>query len=287
MITLKKAAEKDSESLIKIWHICFKDDVSIIQDFLSRGFNSFVAEIDGKAVAALHLINTQMAYNGNTIDGVYLYAAATLPEYRGRGIMGGLIDYANQEAKREGASFCALMPADPSLFNYYRKFGYFDFFKSVNITKSALQLDEICKNVINNTKDLFDNITDLRFNIYNKNNGNILCSTEHIGYAVKMYKHYGGCLITASGGYMICSRVDETQVQIIECACTHKSLPQLISKLRKTLDAQSYVFRLPANTQFFGGDGDIYYSGMLKPLRDEDIFISIINANPYMGLTLD
>lgn len=287
MITFKKAAEKDSGSLIKIWHICFDDDVSIIQDFLSRGFDSFVAEIEGKAVAALHLINTQMAYNGNTIDGVYLYAAATLPKYRGIGIMGGLIDYANQEAKREGASFCALMPADPSLFNYYRKFGYFDFFKSVNVTKSAKQLDEICKNVINNTKDLFDNIADLRFNIYNKNNGNILCSAEQIDYAVKMYKHYGGCLITASGGYMICSRVDETQVQIIECACTHKSLPQLISKLRKKLDAQSYVFRLPANRLFFNGDGDIYYSGMLKPLRDEDIFISIINANPYIGLTLD
>lgn len=287
MITFKKAAEKDSEGLIKIWHICFEDDVSIIQDFLSRGFNPYVAEIDGEAVAALHLINTQMAYNCNTLNGVYLYAAATLPQYRGMGIMGRLIDYADQEAKREGASFCALMPANPSLFDYYRKFGYFDFFKSVNVTKSAVQLDEICKNVINNTKDLFDNITDLRFNIYNKNNGNILCSAEHIDYAVKMYKHYGGCIITASGGYMICSRVDETQVQIIECACTQEALPQLISSLRKMLDAQSYVFRLPANTRFFDDDGEIYYSGMLKPLTHEDIFISMIGNNAYLGLTLD
>lgn len=228
-----------------------------------------------------------MSYNGNTLSGVYLYAAATLPEYRGRGIMTELISYANNDARQNGASFCALMPASRSLFSYYEKSGYFKFFNNANVTKTALQLDEICKNVINNTKYLFDNIADLRFNIYNKNNGNILCGAEHIDYAVKMYKHYGGCLITSCKGYMICRRIDATQVQIIECACTQEDLPQLILRLRNALDAQSYVFRLPANTRLFDGDKEIYCNGMLKPLTDEDIFLEMIGNNAYLGLTLD
>jgi predicted acetyltransferase len=58
----------------------------------------------------------------------YICGAATLPAFRGRGIMGELLSDSFDEMKQRGDSFSSLIPASDSLYSYYERFGYHEFF---------------------------------------------------------------------------------------------------------------------------------------------------------------
>jgi GNAT superfamily N-acetyltransferase len=59
---------------------------------------------------------------GNTFQ--YIYAAATHPDYRSRGLFGELLRFALDTAKDKGYAGSFLHPAEPSLTAYYARFGY-------------------------------------------------------------------------------------------------------------------------------------------------------------------
>jgi len=54
----------------------------------------------------------------------YIYALATHPAFRGRGLAGKLLKYAEKVAKEWGAAGVCTLPADPSLYGFYGKMGY-------------------------------------------------------------------------------------------------------------------------------------------------------------------
>lgn len=60
-----------------------------------------------------------------TLKGLYLCGLATVPEYRGKGLMGDLIEEMNVRAKAMGYSFTCLIPASEGLRKYYSGRGYF------------------------------------------------------------------------------------------------------------------------------------------------------------------
>lgn len=111
-----------TEDLQSLWETVFGDSRSVTQAFFADAFfpdGCFYAEADGKAVAALYLLPV----NTGNLNGFYLYAAATLPAWRGQGIMGNLIREALTFAK--GCSdFVYLCPAEDSLYAYYERFGF-------------------------------------------------------------------------------------------------------------------------------------------------------------------
>ena len=59
---------------------------------------------------------------------LYIYACATLPLYRGQGIMAKLLGTIYEEACREDVAGFFLHAADQQLEKYYRKLGFVDFF---------------------------------------------------------------------------------------------------------------------------------------------------------------
>ncbi|MFR7483481.1 MAG: GNAT family N-acetyltransferase, partial [Eubacterium sp.] len=71
---------------------------------------------DDKPVSMLFLVDC--GYCGK--KGAYVYAVCTLPEFRGRGISGSLIEY----SKSLGYDFLWLIPASESLFCFYSRFGF-------------------------------------------------------------------------------------------------------------------------------------------------------------------
>lgn len=111
-----------TEELKQIWETVFGDSRTVTDSFFENAFfadGCFYAEKNEKAVSALYLLPVTVADK----QGFYLYAAATLPEHRGQGLMGDLI----QEALRYAAScsdFVYLCPAEESLYDYYRRFGF-------------------------------------------------------------------------------------------------------------------------------------------------------------------
>ena len=80
-------------------------------------------EENGKIVSMLFALPCELKTKTETKSVIYIYAAATLQEYRGRGYMARLIEQLNGEGK---ALF--LRPATEGLISFYKKFG----FKAVN-----------------------------------------------------------------------------------------------------------------------------------------------------------
>lgn len=113
--------------LFSLWKTCFHDEDGYIRLFFEREYENcktFAAFEDGEIVSVLYLLDCFISLEGERYDGYYLYAAATKPCCRGKGLMSALIKEAEDFAEHEGRAFIALVPGEESLYGYYERFGF-------------------------------------------------------------------------------------------------------------------------------------------------------------------
>ncbi|MBR6825064.1 MAG: GNAT family N-acetyltransferase [Oscillospiraceae bacterium] len=119
------AKKSDLPQLTKLWQECFGDDPKEIQGFWSAVFDRirvYTATEGPKTVAMACVIPTQFVdEEGESHSCGYVYAVCTAAPFRGRGICKGLLDYIHQNC---GFAYTALVPAQESLFSYYKALGY-------------------------------------------------------------------------------------------------------------------------------------------------------------------
>ena len=123
---LIKEKDKYIPSLINLWHKVFGDETDYIKLFFKDAYfdsECFAEVVDDETVSAFYLLKCVIKCDGKIYRGRYLYAAATLSEYRGKGLMSKLINEALDYAEEEKLDFIALVPADDGLYNYYGRFG--------------------------------------------------------------------------------------------------------------------------------------------------------------------
>lgn len=110
-------------SLRTLWKDTFGDDDAFLDSFFSTAFSpdrSLCTLIEDKVVGMLYWFDC--IHNGQKI--AYLYAVATHKAYRGRGICHSLIDATHHFLKERGYAGVILVPAEPHLFDFYKKQGY-------------------------------------------------------------------------------------------------------------------------------------------------------------------
>lgn len=125
---LIESNEKYIPSLISLWHKAFGDDEEYIKLFFDKAYydcECFAEIVGDEAVSAFYLLKCSIKKDGRMYNGRYLYAAATLPEYRSKGLMSKLIKEALDYGKSKALSFIALVPADDGLYDYYSRFGFY------------------------------------------------------------------------------------------------------------------------------------------------------------------
>ena len=112
--------EKD---LIEIWHKSFGDSIEYIHMFLqwnASGAKIIVYMIEDRPVSVAYLLPLVYRKAGEQdIPCWYLYAAATLPEYRGRGYFGDILNFIKEHVPEP----VILVPAEQSLTRYYERQG--------------------------------------------------------------------------------------------------------------------------------------------------------------------
>ena len=108
----------------RVWQACFSGGEDYVRFFWDECFpmcRGLGREEDGKLAAMLFLLP-------GTLDGrlgaEYVYAVATLPEYRSRGYAAELTQWAAEIARSEGKAALCLCPATESLYDYYGKQGF-------------------------------------------------------------------------------------------------------------------------------------------------------------------
>lgn len=117
------AQNADQQALAALFAESFGDPPAfadgVIEKFAGPG-NVFLAEENGAPAALLCAVPVTL--NGR--PGAYYYGLCTAPAARGKGLMTGLMEWAEGELKRRGAAFAALIPAGPALFGFYAARGF-------------------------------------------------------------------------------------------------------------------------------------------------------------------
>ena len=105
----------------------FADSFGESEEFLDLFFDtaftpsrSRIATEDGRLLASLFWFDCEL--RGSKI--AYIYAISTAKEYRGKGICRALMKSTHSHLKSLGYTAAILVPAEPSLFDFYARLGY-------------------------------------------------------------------------------------------------------------------------------------------------------------------
>lgn len=114
---------KTEEQLKKLWALAFGDSREEIELFFQTAYapqrcRSIV--LDGQVAAALHWLDCE--YRGQKF--AYLYAVATHPDFRNRGLCRKLMEQTHIHLALQGYAGVLLMPAEKELRQMYGKMGY-------------------------------------------------------------------------------------------------------------------------------------------------------------------
>ena len=124
------AQPSDQVGISVLWQEVFGDSRDAVEQFF-RFFprcRSYVIRQQGQLLAMVHALPQTLSPD---VPAAYLYAVATAPEHRGRGLCRRLMDFAQEDLRRQGVALTVLTPATPSLFDFYAKMGYAPVFTRV------------------------------------------------------------------------------------------------------------------------------------------------------------
>jgi len=118
---------KDKWRIADLWQKSFNDSPAYIELFFTRVYrpeNTLVIKRDGLIVSALQMLPYKAKFDDSILPVAYICGACTHPLERGQGLMKTLMRHAKLEMSRRGFALSVLIPAEPSLFDYYRVLGF-------------------------------------------------------------------------------------------------------------------------------------------------------------------
>lgn len=127
MMDIRLSRPGDLGALSEIWNASFPGDEAFADWFLKNVYapeKTLVFEDGGRAAAMLHLLPMRFRTGGLETPAAYVYAVATLPDYRGRGVAAALLEEAAALEKERGTALLMLVPQSAGLFEYYRRQGF-------------------------------------------------------------------------------------------------------------------------------------------------------------------
>lgn len=274
----------DFNGIISLWQEAFGDSEAEIMFFLDKRYkpeNTLIIEEDGKIASMLFLLEGEMSVKGKCYPSYYLYAACTLNEYRGRGYMASLLDFAKETALNRGYYFICLMPGEKSLYDFYEKHGYKAIFKKKLLTvyPDAIKKDSILQ------YEAIDNIEELRSKAFD--NADIFkWNKEALQFAFDHHKFFGGKAFVNRKGYILYSKKDNILV-VKEITFTDDFCSALFHILALEKNVDKLHVHLPVEYESTLGSCKIIDSGMMLAVNEDAEKIMNKISNAYLGLTLD
>ncbi|MCL2487459.1 MAG: GNAT family N-acetyltransferase [Oscillospiraceae bacterium] len=274
-MTVRYAAPADLPAIRTIWLASFPGDTpQAVEHFLAHVFggeNCMLAVVDGQPVSMTFILPAFYHDGGNKRRLQYIYAAATLPEYRGRGIFGALLRQTLRLGENAGLDGSYLRPATPKLVEYYAKFGYTRYFGVIEEWYTAQAVSASAVQAIA-AKD------------YAAERERLLaahCPVPYVSFSepVTGYAASTGTVLSNGTHAALAEPADDGMATIRElCGPAAGRETFLDGVCRHTGAKKLKVFRYaePGETAVF--------NGMLYPFKD---WPPAANPLPYMGLTLE
>ncbi len=265
-MTYRFARKDDIPALARVWENAFPDDSEKeIFTFLKTvrpEEECLLADRDGQVVAMVFMLPACLRTGTSRLPLQYIYAAATLSDFRGQGIFGGLLTAALSVAQQRGCAASFLRPAEPSLRGYYQRFGYEPFFYCRTFTGTAGSQPTAAVSV---------------------SSEEYACRREkRLPETAVLWdsRFMGGTVLLGNDGEAGCAVCDSRDgvLFIRELLCDPEDEETLAASLAAAFGCGTYQCRVPAAR----AEGEPF--GLLRPLTDFDGKNSGI---PYMGLALD
>lgn len=268
--------------------VCFDmkpQEVDYVFDnkYISTEICCAVADEDNgeeKIRCMLFMVPCEMNVNGINVKGHYIYGACTSPQYRHRGLMHSLIEFANGQAKKRGDKFSVLLPANLGLYELYSEMGYRPLFNAVNrfVKKEGLPMLITPVKYIRTPRA--GEVADFRNKICKKYSGTVCYSNDIVEYAIKYALECGGGVVYSEYGYIIYAYNEENNLIVQEFMCEKENLGIMLGLLRKICKSDRLMLRLPPWL-----DNENEGFGMVKAINggiNTDEF-----DNAYLGLVFD
>jgi len=280
--------------LAQIWRICFEEPARPARYFLNNYFrpeNCLIYQFGGKIAAVTYLLPAQIISDGKPVQAHYIYAAATLPQYRGHGYMAALLAGAALIGANRGDQYSVVLPATQELYPLYEKSDYKNFFETDFVSLSLSQLCDFAESgQIGKALFTYQQLNSLRNAQLAGRNGSVLWSSEAFAFAAGMGAVYGDRLVCSRTGdraaYALCRRMDENTCKVMEIMADRKTIRDLAANIISAVPAQTYSFRLPVGQSLFPVQGEKSTFGMMKPIGG-GVTVRPDSDAPYLGLPLD
>jgi hypothetical protein len=237
-------------------------------------------------IAMLHLLPQLIKTHSRDYKAQYLYAAATLPEFRGHGIMRQLMQAAEQDGIENGCEYTVLLPATQSLYKYYSDNGFETAFnvKKAQVTRKELlnlaygSFTLLQKSQNNKTA------AQLRYKYYNNA---VICTEELSSYIAEEWLSTGGKTLQFDEGFIYyIEKGDKVHVKEL-CGAKLQYKSMLATLLQNTIGEQFFFYLNPSVDIFIHTENKKI--AMIKPIinMDDNIRSLIRDNNLYINMMLD
>lgn len=289
----------------RIWRLCFPDDAAeAVGYFFEHRYNPnacivYIDSVSGRSVAMLHVLDMLITDDSEIKQGQYLYAAATRPDFQGKGIMTRLISAAQQFAEARGKTYTAVVPGEHSLIKFYEKRGFYRCFRNRVITFSRSDLVTLAQYKGNERKTKTVILGDSELAAVRRDSlidreGYVTWGERAVSYAMGAHEAIGGRVIAVRKGYSVAYAFCAENNDIVDISELMASNELTVPLLRAVLDAydrcDSFALKVPVSNEFFAPYGDISDFGMIKTTsgRKPANLLTLTGKHaPYMGLALD
>ncbi len=268
MLKLRVSEKEDVSSLKELFKSVFDENEKALELFFKRIFKPEICYVcyDGETLAAMvYIIPTTI----NSRKAGYLYAAATKDEFRGAGIMKGLIHYALSITAQE---VCVTLPASDSLYDYYRKLGF------AELTANTAQLSRSEIEKLAKPFELSELVVGGYCGIRNRalKDNFLFWNNNYIDCAFEYNALYGAKIIKNNFGYAVA--YDEGEFcYVSEFICDDRNAPFMLTELLSEFDNGIFKFHLSPNQKFFKNSKPERYA-MMKSItgyKPESVYLGL------------
>lgn len=144
MVLVRPSTPDDVPAQRLLWQLAFGDDGAYVDNFYQTYYRPervLVLEEEGQVRSMTAWFDTTFLVPGRgSYRAAYLYAVATHPECRGRGLAGRLLAEADEFFRGLGIPAVTTVPAEPSLHNFFGANGFGECFRNFEGALSPSEL---------------------------------------------------------------------------------------------------------------------------------------------------
>lgn len=278
MALVRPSVLEDIPAQRALWALAFGDGGAYIDNFYNTYYRPdrvLVLEEGGAVRAMTAWFDTAFAVPGRgNFRAAYLYAVATHPDFRGRGLAGALLAGADEYFRALSIPAVTTVPAEESLHRFFGRNGFGECFTQNVCRRGELTAPE------STPPFALERLTPA---VYARERERLLAGAAHIALPVEAIAYQGGCCALTTGGGLY--RAGDA----LFCAEGMEDGRLLVKELLGDEGARQEVLKwLPALLPGWSGDwrgpGQGEKFGMLKWLDGRPWDWS---ATAYLGLAFD